>query len=142
MKSGSVIEVLFRAVGDDDSIPKLHQKLQGTLEGSVTKGQMHFGKPAPHHFISLRINDGEEVQQDAMVKITDWLRRHRSLIAGLAGEKWIEFSTALPPEQAYETLSFPEEVLQAALDARCRLQNTCYAVIPKYDSMWRRRIDQ
>jgi len=142
MKSGCVMNVLFRIVGDDDLIPTLSEKVGGTVDSRVTKGKIRFGSPAPHHFISIRINDGEEKQQDAVCKTTEWLRQHKLLLAGLSGDKWIEFSTYTMPEQAYESLAFSKELMQSAIDADCRLHNTCYAGIMQHDSMWRRKIGE
>ncbi|MCG3150419.1 MAG: hypothetical protein PCFJNLEI_03905 [Verrucomicrobiae bacterium] len=136
----NVTQVQFRIVGDDDRIPNLGGLLDGGVDGAIKKGQPQVGRESPHHFISIRLSVGDAEQKTANEKVTEWLCRHQSLLAGLDGDKWVEFSTALLPEQAYETLAFSQELLRAAVDAKCRLHNTCYAVWPRHDSMWKRHV--
>ena len=142
MKSRCVSQVQFRIVGDDGRIPNLGGLVDGTVDGTIRKGQPNGGRPAPNHFISLRIAEGDEDKEVAHKKVTDWLRRHQSLLASLTGDKWIEYSTVILPEQAYETLAFPEEVLRAAVDAKYQLHNTCYAGMMRHDSMWKRYVGE
>jgi hypothetical protein len=138
----NVAQVQFRIVGDDDRIPSLGDLLDRVVDDAVKKGQRQVGRESPHHFLSLRLAVGNADQEMANEEVTKWLRRHQALLASLAGDKWVEFSTALLPEQAYETLAFSQEVLRAAADAECRLHNTCYAVWPRHDSMWKRHVGE
>jgi hypothetical protein len=127
MTTPYIDQVQFRIAGNDDRIPTLGESLGGFVDAIIVRGQQRAGGEAQHHFISLRIWGGLSEQGEPNQSAARWLEEHQLLLADLVGDKWLDFSTYLREDQAYESWSFSLELMQAAVEAQCQLRNTCYA---------------
>jgi hypothetical protein len=138
-KFGGILNIRFRAAGENPAISELHKKLEGVLEEKpVCIGEIRYGETSRIAYISLEIVQGQDDKAMALLQLLAWIRRYKSLLHAFRAEKWIEVSTYMLPEQAYEQLSFSVELMKAAIAADCRLDNTCYALMAPRDSMDKR----
>ena len=136
VKPGCIQKILFRAAGPNPAIPSLRGKVAGKLDGKpINVGDVRFGEPSKHAFISLKIVGWTEDKMRAMAKLKAWLVKHAPVLRRAKAEKWIEVHTYLLPNQGYEQIGFTTELMKAAISADCHLDNTCYALITPRDSM-------